>query len=466
MFGFGKKTKGVSVAQPESDTTSASSSPVTPVESSTPPVSKPGFFSRLRQRHKEKDSEQRQDHQSRHDEPQSEVASAPDQSIPRVLPTEEAPVLKPEAPQVSSNPQQSASTIPSLRIPSKADTSRIVDSDAPAIASTSAKVVAKPSLLAAAQVEARQRAGQQEGLLSRLRQKIDRTRAVFNADVGDLLRGRKEIDAELLEELETLLLTADLGIPTTNRIITELNHRIARHELAKPSALVAALRSELRQILQVCAAPVCQPEAGRPQVILMVGVNGVGKTTSIGKLARQLQLEGNQVMLAAGDTFRAAAVEQLQVWGERNQIPVVAQGFGADPASVIFDALQAATARQIDVLIADTAGRLHTKQNLMEELKKIARVMKKIDPSAPHEVLLVVDATTGQNALRQAEEFHRAIPLTGIILTKLDGTAKGGILFALMEQLQVPVRFIGVGEAIEDLRYFQPDEFLDALLTP
>jgi fused signal recognition particle receptor len=198
----------------------------------------------------------------------------------------------------------------------------------------------------------------------------------------------------------------------------------------------------------------------------MVGVNGVGKTTTIGKLAKQLQAEGNSIMLAAGDTFRAAAVEQLQTWGERNQVPVISQGKGADSASVIFDALQAATARGIDVLIADTAGRLHTKSNLMEELKKIARVMQKIDPDAPHEVMLVVDATTGQNALHQAQEFHRAIPLTGIALTKLDGTAKGGILFALADQLNIPIRFIGVGEQIDDLRYFEPKEFLDALLSP
>jgi len=333
-------------------------------------------------------------------------------------------------------------------------------------ATTPAPAVPRPSLLEAARAEAAAAARHGDGFLGRLRERLARTRAVLNADVGDLLRGRKEIDPELIEELEALLLTADVGVPTTNRIVTELSARVARHELARPAALVAALREQLRAILLASAAPVRQPSAGRPQVILMVGVNGVGKTTTIGKLAQRLQQEGNRVMLAAGDTFRAAAVEQLQVWGARNQVPVIAQGSGADPASVIFDALQAATARGFDVLIADTAGRLHTKEHLMEELKKIARVMRKLDPEAPHETMLVVDATTGQNALTQALEFHRALPLTGITLTKLDGTAKGGILFALADRLPVPIRFIGVGEDLDDLRYFDPDEFLDALLTP
>ncbi|MCP4966409.1 MAG: signal recognition particle-docking protein FtsY, partial [bacterium] len=212
-----------------------------------------------------------------------------------------------------------------------------------------------------------------------------------------------------------------------------------------------------------CDTPVAAPQSGRPQVILMVGINGAGKTTTIGKLAKRLQEDGQSVMLAAGDTFRAAAVEQLQTWGERNDIPVIAQHTGADSASVIFDALQAATARNIDVLIADTAGRLHTKTNLMDELGKIARVMKKIDPEAPHEVMLVVDATTGQNALNQAQQFNQTVGITGITLTKMDGTAKGGILFAIAHKLKIPIRFIGVGEAIEDLRHFDPQEFVDAL---
>ncbi len=302
-------------------------------------------------------------------------------------------------------------------------------------------------------------------LVTRLKEGLALTRAVLNTDVGDLISGRKRIDEALFEELETLLLTADVGVEATTRIIDDLSERVRRHELANPQALMTALRAELRDILRRCELPVRTPAAGRPQVVLMVGVNGAGKTTTIGKLAKRLLDDGNSVMLAAGDTFRAAAVEQLQAWGERNRVPVIAQRSGADPASVIYDALQAATARRADVLIADTAGRLHTKSNLMEELSKISRVMKKIDPDAPHEVMLVVDATTGQNALNQAVQFNQSVGLTGITLTKLDGTAKGGILFAIAERLKVPIRFIGIGEAIEDLRPFDADEFLDALFA-
>jgi fused signal recognition particle receptor len=300
-------------------------------------------------------------------------------------------------------------------------------------------------------------------LSERLREGLKRTRAVLNTDVGDLIRGRKRIDEDLLEELETILITADVGVEGTSRIIGDIAARVRRHELDDPGALMDALKQELAAILHRCDAPVRQPVPGRPQVILMVGVNGAGKTTTIGKLARRLQQEGNSVMLAAGDTFRAAAVEQLETWGKRNGVPVIAQQSGADAASVIFDALQAATARGIDVLIADTAGRLHTKINLMDELAKIARVMKKIDPDAPHEVMLVVDATTGQNALAQAVQFDQALPLTGIALTKLDGTAKGGILFAIAERTGVPIRFVGVGESIDDLRPFDADDFIEAL---
>ena len=303
------------------------------------------------------------------------------------------------------------------------------------------------------------------GLLGSLKSRLSRTRENLTTGLGNLLRGRKRIDADLLDDLETLLLTADIGMDATLRIIDELTARVKRNELADPRALMQALRGQLAEILAEAGdAPPREPAEGRPRVILMVGVNGAGKTTTIGKLAHKLQAEGNSVMLAAGDTFRAAAVEQLQTWGERNDIPVIAQHGGADSASVIFDALQAATARGIDVLIADTAGRLHTQSNLMEELAKIARVMKKIDPDAPHEVMLVVDATTGQNALNQATQFDRAIPLTGITLTKLDGTAKGGIVFAIAEKLKTPIRFIGVGEGIEDLREFDADEFIAALL--
>lgn len=304
---------------------------------------------------------------------------------------------------------------------------------------------------------------QDQGLFARLKSRLIRSRDQLGERLSQLLRGRSTIDAEMLEELETLLLTADVGVDASTRIVAELATRAKRGEFADPLALTAALKAELLSILERCAAPVRQPEQGRPQVILMVGVNGAGKTTTIGKLARRLQQQGNSLMLAAGDTFRAAAVEQLQAWGVRNQVPVIAQQSGADSASVIFDALQAATARRVDVLIADTAGRLHTKTNLMEELSKIARVVKKIDPEAPHEVMLVVDATTGQNALNQAVQFHQAVGLTGITLTKLDGTAKGGILFAIAERLRVPIRFIGVGEAIEDLQPFNAEAFVEAL---
>jgi len=307
-------------------------------------------------------------------------------------------------------------------------------------------------------------ASEQRGLFSRLRERLSRSRDQLGAGLSGLFLGHKRIDEGLLEELETLLLTADLGVEATGRIIGDLTQRVKRQSLSDPQALLAALKDDLRQILVAVQAPVREPAPGRPQVILMVGVNGAGKTTTIGKLAKRLQDEGNSVMLAAGDTFRAAAVEQLQIWGERNRVPVIAQQQGADSASVVFDALQAASARGADVLIADTAGRLHTKSNLMEELAKIARVLRKLDPEAPHEVMLVVDATTGQNALTQAVQFHQAVGLTGIALTKLDGTAKGGIVFAIAERLKLPIRFIGVGEGIEDLRPFDPDEFLDAIL--
>ena len=301
------------------------------------------------------------------------------------------------------------------------------------------------------------------GVLRRLKTRLSRTRANFTDGLANLVLGHKQIDDELLEELETLLLTADVGVEATRRIIDDLTDQVRRKALSDPQALTDTLKQQLAAILQNTDAPVKQASAGKPQVILMVGINGAGKTTTIGKLAKRLQDEGQSVMLAAGDTFRAAAVEQLQTWGERNQIPVIAQNTGADSASVIYDALQAATARNMDVLIADTAGRLHTKTNLMDELEKIARVMKKIDPDAPHEVMLVVDAGTGQNALNQADQFHRAIPLTGITLTKLDGTAKGGIVFAVAESMGIPIRFIGVGEQISDLRHFEAVEFVDAL---
>ncbi len=307
-------------------------------------------------------------------------------------------------------------------------------------------------------------APERKGLLARLRAGLSRTRSSLTGGLGSLFLGRKTLDDELMEELETRLLTADVGVETTRRIIDDLTARISRKELQDPQALYQALKQEMLAILE----PVSQPlEIGdqRPFVILMVGVNGAGKTTTIGKLAKKLQKGGLSVMLAAGDTFRAAAVEQLQTWGERNDVPVIAQHAGADSASVIYDALQAAKARGIDVLIADTAGRLHTQSNLMEELKKVKRVMGKLDPEAPHEVMLVVDAGTGQNALRQAREFNEAVGVTGITLTKLDGTAKGGVIFAIANELQIPIRFIGIGEGIDDLRPFDAAEFVEALFA-
>ncbi len=306
---------------------------------------------------------------------------------------------------------------------------------------------------------------QKRGLFARLQERLSRTRHNLTDGLANLVLGRKQIDDDLLEELETLLLTADVGVEATSRIIRNLTERVKRKELADPDALTTALKQQLLEILRQCDTPLPKRDTGKPLVMMMVGINGAGKTTTIGKLARKFQLDGESVMLAAGDTFRAAAVEQLQTWGERNQVPVVAQHTGADAASVCFDALQAATARGINVLIADTAGRLHTKTNLMDELAKIGRVMKKIDPQAPHEVLLVVDAGTGQNAVNQAVQFHQAVNLTGIVITKLDGTAKGGVVFAIADKVRVPIRFIGVGETIEDLREFNPDEFVDALFA-
>ncbi|HXH03867.1 MAG TPA: signal recognition particle-docking protein FtsY [Candidatus Competibacteraceae bacterium] len=300
---------------------------------------------------------------------------------------------------------------------------------------------------------------------TRLRERLARTRSSLVDGLADLLLGKKTIDDEVLEELETRLLLADVGVEATSQIINRLTERVSRKQLSDVDALMAALREEMLALVAPCSQPLSIPATIRPYVILMVGVNGVGKTTTIGKLAKRLQEQGHSVMLAAGDTFRAAAVEQLQVWGERNGVPVVAQSQGADAASVIYDALQAAKARNIDVLIADTAGRLHTQANLMEELKKIKRVLTKLDERAPHEVMLVVDAGTGQNALNQALQFHQAVSLTGITLTKLDGTAKGGILFAIAKRLGVPIRFIGVGESIEDLRPFEAGEFVAALLN-
>jgi fused signal recognition particle receptor len=301
------------------------------------------------------------------------------------------------------------------------------------------------------------------GLFGRLKAGLAKTRLGLTEGIASLVIGRKQIDDELLDELETRLLTADVGVEATRSIIADLTRRVARKQLNDADALVQALREDMRNILAPVEATLHIPVSDQPFVLLMVGINGAGKTTTIGKIAHRLKTEGRSVMLAAGDTFRAAAVEQLQSWGARNQVPVIAQHQGADSASVIFDALQAARARGIEVLIADTAGRLHTQSNLMEELKKIKRVLGKLDASAPHEVMLVVDAGTGQNALNQAREFNQAVALTGITLSKLDGTARGGIIFAIAQQTGIPIRFIGVGESIEDLRPFQAGDFVDAL---
>ena len=321
----------------------------------------------------------------------------------------------------------------------------------------------KESELLAPAVTQEQERPTKEGFFARLKRSLVKTKQNLGSGFVGLFRGKK-IDDELFEELEEQLLIADVGVETTRKIITSLTQHASRKQLKDADALYGKLKEEMSEIL----AKVDQPlDVGgkNPYVILMVGVNGVGKTTTIGKLARQFQAEGKSVMLAAGDTFRAAAVEQLQVWGERNRIPVVAQHTGADSASVIYDAVQAAKARGIDVLLADTAGRLQNKAHLMEELKKIVRVMKKLDDQAPHEVMLTLDASTGQNAVSQAKLFNEAVGLTGITLTKLDGTAKGGVIFAIADQFGIPIRYIGVGEGIEDLRPFKADDFIEALFA-
>lgn len=304
-----------------------------------------------------------------------------------------------------------------------------------------------------------------EGLFLRLKKGLRRTGSGLSDGMGQLFLGKKEIDDELLEDLESLLIMADVGMEATGDIIANITKRVKRKELNDAQTLQQALQAELQALLEPHATPLVINAQKKPFVILMVGVNGAGKTTTIGKLAKRFQGEGRSVMLAAGDTFRAAAVEQLQVWGERNDVPVIAQHTGADSASVIFDALQAAQARDVDVLIADTAGRLHNKDKLMDELKKVVRVMGKLDAQAPHEVMLVLDAGTGQNALSQAQHFKAAVGVSGITLTKLDGTAKGGIIFAIAKNLQLPIRFIGIGEQADDLREFTAQEFVTALFS-
>ena len=301
------------------------------------------------------------------------------------------------------------------------------------------------------------------GFFGRMKLGLSKTRKSFSSGMATLLIGAKEIDDELLEDIETQLLSADVGVEATRRVVDALTERVSRQELLHSHALMDALRGELSSILSPRQQPLRIGELQKPFVILVVGVNGVGKTTTIGKLAQRYKREGRSVMLAAGDTFRAAAVEQLQAWGERNGVPVVAQGSGADSASVLFDAYSSAKSRGVDVLIADTAGRLNNKSHLMDELSKVVRVLKKIDATAPHEIMLVVDAGTGQNALNQVRDFDQAVKLTGLTVTKLDGTAKGGVLFNIASRTHLPIRFVGVGEGIDDLRPFEADEFVSAL---
>ncbi|MEZ9623021.1 signal recognition particle-docking protein FtsY [Vibrio sp. 10N.222.51.C8] len=303
-----------------------------------------------------------------------------------------------------------------------------------------------------------------ESFFARLKRSLSRTKANIGAGFFGLFKG-KQIDEDLFEELEEQLLIADVGMNTTVKIIENLTEKASRNDLKDGEALYGLLKEEMADILSQVEQPLVVDTTKTPYVILMVGVNGVGKTTTIGKLAKQFQNEGKKVMLAAGDTFRAAAVEQLQVWGQRNDVPVIAQHTGADSASVIYDAIEAAKARGVDVVIADTAGRLQNKSNLMEELRKIVRVMKKIDDSAPHEIMLTLDAGTGQNAISQAKLFSEVAPVTGITLTKLDGTAKGGVIFSIADQFQIPIRYIGVGEGIDDLRPFESKDFIEALFS-
>ncbi len=355
-----------------------------------------------------------------------------------------------EAPEVSSELEPSA--------PSK----DAKEDEVELTAQTEVESEAAPEDVEAKPVE--QEKPKSEGFFARLMRGLKKTKTNFGAGFFGLFSGKK-IDDELFEELEEQLLIADVGMDTTLKIIENLTDKASRKELKDGEALYGLLKDELADMLSKVEQPLVVDTSKKPYVILMVGVNGVGKTTTIGKLAKQFQSEGKSVMLAAGDTFRAAAVEQLQVWGERNHVPVVAQHTGADSASVIFDAIESAKAKNIDVVIADTAGRLQNKGNLMEELRKIVRVMKKVDVDAPHEIMLTVDAGTGQNAISQAKLFSDVAPVSGITITKLDGTAKGGVIFAIADQFNIPIRYIGIGEGIDDLRPFAADEFIEALFS-
>ncbi|WP_236187505.1 signal recognition particle-docking protein FtsY [Pseudomonas pharyngis] len=389
-----------------------------------------------------------------------------EEAAPHVTPTIPAPAAFTPEP-VQAPVVEAAPVIPEPMV--APPVAPIVEAPEPAPAPAPAPVAAVPVVPVETQVEAPVEAPRTEetkaGFFARLKQGLSKTSASIGEGMASLFLGKKAIDDDLLDDLETRLLTADVGVEATSVIIQRLTQKVARKELADSDALYKSLQAELAAMLKPVEQPLKIASQNKPFVILVVGVNGAGKTTTIGKLAKKLQLEGKKVMLAAGDTFRAAAVEQLQVWGERNKIPVIAQHTGADSASVIFDAVQAAKARGIDVLIADTAGRLHTKDNLMEELKKVRRVIGKLDADAPHEVLLVLDAGTGQNAINQAKQFNQTVELTGLALTKLDGTAKGGVIFALAKQFGLPIRYIGVGEGIDDLRTFEAEPFVQALFA-
>ncbi|WGY48187.1 signal recognition particle-docking protein FtsY [Vibrio sp. ABG19] len=368
---------------------------------------------------------------------------------------EQQPDVEPSQPEVEEPPQEPQAT----RAEAEAEAEET--SELPAEQEIEPEIEPEPEIVQPAVVEQEKPT---ESFFARLKRSLSRTKANIGAGFFGLFKGKK-IDDDLFEELEEQLLVADVGMDTTLKIIQNLTEKSTRQQLRDGEALYGLLKEEMGEILSQVEQPLQVDSSKTPYVILMVGVNGVGKTTTIGKLAKQFQSEGKKVMLAAGDTFRAAAVEQLQVWGQRNNVPVIAQHTGADSASVIYDAIEAAKARGVDVVIADTAGRLQNKANLMEELRKIVRVMKKIDESAPHEIMLTLDAGTGQNAISQAKLFSDVAPLTGITLTKLDGTAKGGVIFALADQFQIPIRYIGVGEGIDDLRPFASQEFIDALFS-
>ncbi len=438
MFDFfkRKKKKAAEQAQPqpavEENLNSADDAPVEPTPAESPAESAPATA-----------------------EPSAEVAAA-----------EQAPTVEAEpAPEAMPEPDtQAAEPV--------VEPEPVVESVEPEVAEPEPAAVVEPEPEVAAVVEPEpapqapattQEKPKKGGFFSRIRDGLSKTRSNLTEGLADLLIGKKEIDDDLLEELETQLIMADVGVEATTQIMDGLTRRVSRKELSDSDALYDALTEELAAMLGQVQQPLNVENGNKPYVILMVGINGVGKTTTIGKLAKQFQREGKSVMLAAGDTFRAAAVEQLQVWGERNSVPVIAQHTGADSASVIYDAVQAAQSRGTDILIADTAGRLHNKDNLMQELEKVVRVMKKLDDTAPHEVMLVLDAGTGQNAINQAKQFQQLIGVTGLTLTKLDGTAKGGIIFALAKQFGLPVRYIGVGEGIDDLRPFNAEEFTRAL---